>query len=273
MVKLDYVSPNELMKSMVDGGKYKSLLPIKNIFIGGLLSGAILGFATTLALTAATDSGLEIIGAIIFPTGFVMILLLNLELVTGSFAVIPMAFFRKKTTLNLMLRNFSLAFIANLCGGLLYAILFSIVVTNFWDVSYSPLISKIISVAENKTTVYQEIGGRGIFVVFVKAMLCNWMVTMGVVMSYTSKSTIGKIGAMWLPVLIFFGQGFEHAVVNMSLIPLAILLSSDITIKQWWIWNQIPVTVGNFIGAFVFVALALHLITKKDSNKKVIIKK
>ena len=35
----------------------------------------------------------------------------------------------------------------------------------------------------------------------------------------TSQSTVGKIVAMWLPVLTFFAQGFEHSVVNMFLIP------------------------------------------------------
>ena len=55
--------------------------------------------------------------------------------------------------------------------------------------------------------------------VFVKAMLCNWMVCLGVVMAMSSTSTIGRIAGAWMPILIFFAQGFEHSVVNMFVIP------------------------------------------------------
>jgi len=52
-----------------------------------------------------------------------------------------------------------------------------------------------------------------------QAMLCNWMVTMGVVMSMVSSSTVSKIVAAWAADHIFFGLGYEHTVVNMFLIP------------------------------------------------------
>ncbi|AQS53141.1 putative formate transporter 1 [Jeotgalibaca dankookensis] len=255
---MDYVNPNEAVATIALAGGKKANLSKKVILIGAILSGALLGFATTLALTASTQTGLDIVGAILFPTSFVMILLLNLELVTGSFAILPIAYFRKETTLKPMIHNLSWAFIGNLIGGLLYAALFSISVTSFGTVTTSPLIEKIILVAENKTLFYQSIGAGGLVLVFVKAILCNWMVALGAIMSFMSKSTIGKITAMWLPILIFFAQGFEHAVVNMSIIPIGMLIGADIGMADWWLWNLIPVTIGNFIGAFLFVALPLH---------------
>jgi formate/nitrite transporter FocA (FNT family) len=32
-----------------------------------------------------------------------------------------------------------------------------------------------------------------------------------------------------------------------------------VTVAGWWWWNQIPVTLGNFVGGFVFTGLALYL--------------
>ena len=84
--------------------------------------------------------------------------------------------------------------------------------------------------------------------VFFKAVLCNWMVTMGVVMAMTSTSTTGKIVAMWLPIMTFFAQGFEHSVVNMFVIPAGMLFGAHVSLRQWWLWNQIPVTLGNITG-------------------------
>lgn len=121
------------------------------------------------------------------------------------------------------------------------------------------IIDKIISVAESKTLAYKELGNKGFIVVFVKAVLCNWMVTLGIVMGYVSTSTIGRIVALWLPIFIFFALGLEHCVVNMFVIPTAILFNANITIADWWIWNQIPAIIGNIVGGFVFTGLFLYL--------------
>lgn len=82
---------------------------------------------------------------------------------------------------------------------------------------------------------------------------------MGVVMSLTSTATLGKILAAWLPVFIFFAQGFEHAVVNMFVIPAGMLLGAKVTWQDWWMSNQLPATLGNIIGGFIFTALALYV--------------
>src|SRR5699024_27132 len=202
----------------------------------------------------------------IFPTGFIMILLLNLELVTGSFAVIPLAVLHKLTNIPLMIRNFSWAFFVNILGCIFYALLFIISITKFGNVSItdSLIAQKIITVAEHKTIAYKTLGSDGMIVVFVKALLCNWMITLGVVMAYSSTSTIGKIVAMWIPVFLFIAQGFEHAVVNLFVIPTGILLGANVTFSEWWLLNQIPVTFGNFVSGFLFTALALYMITRKD---------
>jgi len=119
--------------------------------------------------------------------------------------------------------------------------------------------AKIVSLAELKTLGYAKFGVAGMITVFVKAILCNWMVCMGVVMAMTSQSTIGKIVAAWLPIFIIFAQGFEHSVVNMFLIPTGMILGAKVSFAEWWLWNQIPVTLGNVAGGLVFTGAALYL--------------
>ena len=89
--------------------------------------------------------------------------------------------------------------------------------------------------------------------VFVKAMLCNWMVCLAVVLAMSTTSTIGKIATAWIP-----AQGFEHSVVNMFIIPTGMMMGAKVTVAQWWFWNQIPVTLGNLVGGFVFTGLAIY---------------
>lgn len=260
---MSYIKPKQLVENMIQVGAEKAKLPVKDMMIRGILSGALLGFGTTLAFTAEIQTTLGIVGAVLFPTAFVIIILLGLELVTGNFALIPLAVLEKKATVKEMLNNWSWVIVGHLIGGAIYAIFFVIAITNFGTVTENAVAQKIIHVAESKTLAYQALGATGFVVVIVKGILCNWMVTLGAVMAMTSKSTTGKIVAMWLPILIFFAQGFEHAVVNMFVIPAGMLLGADVSFADWWIWNQIPVIVGNILGGFIFTGLALYLTYQK----------
>jgi len=257
---MDYVKADLVVDTMIQAGTNKAKLGAKDLLIRGILSGALLGFATTLALTGTAQTGLGIVGALIFPVGFVMIVLLGLELVTGNFALVPLGVMDGKISMGSLWFNWSWVFLGNLIGGVLYAVLFAKTLT-----AAAPLTKLLVAASEAKTLDYAKLGYAGLISVFVKAILCNWMVTMGVVMSLTSQSTVGKIVAMWLPILTFFAQGFEHSVVNMFVIPAGMILGSQVSFSDWWLWNQIPVTLGNVFGGFIFTGFALYITYRKTS--------
>lgn len=264
---MDYKKPSEVVNLMIQSGTDKVELKPADLLIRGVLSGAILGFGTTLAITATTQTQLSIVGAAIFPACFVIVVLMGFELVTGSFALLPAAYFDGRIRFTAMMKNLALVFIANLLGGLLYAALFWVSVTSAGHAGGNAITAAIVKIAEAKTTGYMQYGAAGIFTAFIKGVLCNWMVTMGVVMSLTSSSTLGKILAAWLPVFIFFAQGFEHAVVNMFVIPAGMFLGAKVTVADWWLSNQLPVTLGNIAGGVVFTGLALYLTHGKKAGE------
>jgi formate transporter len=258
-IEMDYIKPPDVVDNLIKAGIAKSALSRRDLLIRGFLSGALLAFATSLALTATVQTGSPLVGALVFPVGFVMIVLLGLELVTGSFAVVPLARIEGKTTTARLLSNLFWVFSGNLIGSIFYGVLFGITLTAMGTDTPNPLAAKLVAIAESKTIGYAKFPTGGMAAVFVKAILCNWMVTLGVVMAMTSASTVGKIVAAWLPILTFFAQGFEHSVVNMFVIPTGMMMGAKVTFADWWFWNQIPVTAGNFVGGFLFTGLALYL--------------
>lgn len=255
---MDYIKPFDVVKMMITAGDTKAGLKTKDLLIRGFLSGALLGFATSLAITAAAQTNLPLVGAVIFPVGFVMIVLLGLELVTGSFALVPLAALEGRRAWSTVAANLGWVFLGNLLGSVAYGALLFVTLTSMGVVEPTGIALKIIAAAEAKTNAYAALGSAGMVTVFVKAILCNWMVCLGVVMAMTSQSTVGKIVAMWLPILTFFAQGFEHSVVNMFLIPTGMMLGANVSTADWWIWNQIPVTLGNLVGGLLFTGLALY---------------
>jgi len=254
----DYVTPNELMAEVVRAGKRKSQLTSSDMLLRGALSGVFLGFATSLVFIVQTQGVPAIVGAILFPVGFVMLVLLGLELVTGNFAILPTAVAAREITLVRMLRNWFWVYTGNLLGSVGYALLFYLAITNCGMNNGGPVGDLLRVAATKKTVAYMAMGGAGWTTALVKAVLCNWMVTVGALLAMVSRSTTGKIIAMWLPILTFFAQGFEHSVVNMFVIPAGMFLHAPVTMSNWWLWNQIPVTLGNIISGSLFTGLALY---------------
>jgi len=256
---MDSLKPADIVANMIQAGAVKSRLGPLDLLIRGALSGALLGFATSLAIGATVQTGQAIVGALIFPVGFVMIVLLGLELVTGSFALLPLASLRGQASAGSVMSNWSWVFLGNLIGSVFYAVLVVIALTNAGQTEPTGIAARIVQIAEAKTIGYAHFGAAGMLTVFVKAILCNWMVCLGVVMAMSSTSTIGRIAAAWMPILTFFAQGFEHSVVNMFIIPAGMLMGAKVSLADWWIWNQIPVTLGNLVGGLVFTGLGLYV--------------
>src|SRR5437016_6683981 len=253
-----YVKPDAVVDQMIQIGAQKSRLPVRDLLVRGFLSGALLGFATTLAFTASLQTRVGLVGALVFPVGFVMIVLLGLELVTGNFALVPLAVREARTSPGALLGNWGWVFLANLLGAAFYAVLFTATLA-----PDSEMAKQLATVADAKTLGYARLGARGLAMALGRGILCNWMVTLGVVMALTSQSTVGKIAAMWLPILTFFAQGFEHSVVNMFAIPAGMLLGARVSVADWWIWNQLPVTLGNLVAGMVLTGFALYATHRK----------
>jgi formate/nitrite transporter len=262
---MDYVNPKDLMREVVIVAERKASLSIGDMLIRGVLSGVFLGFATSLAVVVTSQGIPPIVGAILFPVGFVMLVLLGLELATGNFALLPIGLMAGKVPLGKLMRNWGWVYFGNLLGSLVYALLFYWTVTNFGATSGGAVGDLLKSAAQKKTLAYMAVGAGGWATAFIKGVLCNWMVTIGALLALASRSTVGKIVAMWLPIMTFFAQGFEHSIVNMFVVPAGMMFGAPVSIRYWIFWNQLPVTLGNILSGALLTGIALYA-TFREKN-------
>jgi len=255
---MDYVNPMELVGEALQVAKRKAAPSTKDLLLRGLLAGAFLAYATSLVMIVLSQGLAPIVGAVLFPVGFVMLVLLGLELATGNFALLPAALAAGEISLGKLLRNWGWVYFGNLLGSVFYAALFYLAVTNCGTSAGGPLGDLLKQAAQKKTLAYLALGGSGWSTAFVKGILCNWMVTIGAVLAMVSRSTVGKIVAMWLPIMTFFAHGYEHSIVNMFVIPAGMFFGAPVSVRQWWLWNQVPVTLGNIVSGAFFTGLALY---------------
>jgi formate transporter len=255
---VDCVKPNEMIAEALKVAAKKMDLSVRDLLLRGILAGALLGYATSLAFIVVSQGLPPIVGAILFPVGFVMLVLLGMELATGNFALLPLGAMTGQLGMSGILRNWGWVYLGNLLGGVLYAVLFYVAITN-WGTSDGGALGELVrQAAQKKTVAYMAMGTKGWMTAVVKGILCNWMVTLGAVLALASRSTIGKVVAMWLPIMTFFAHGYEHSIVNMYVIPAGMLLGAPVSIGKWWLWNQIPVTLGNIVAGVVLTAWVFY---------------
>jgi len=256
---MDYVAPKQLVAEMLEAAQKKAALPVRDLMIRGMLAGVFLGYATSLVMVVLAQGLPPIIGAILFPVGFVMLVLLGLELATGNFAVLPAGLLSHDVSFAELLRNWGWVYLGNLVGSMAYACLFYLAATNFMTSDGGALGEVLRQAAQKKTLGYAALGYKGWMAAMVKGVLCNWMVTLGVVLAFASRSTLGKIAAMWLPIMTFFAHGYEHSIVNMFVIPAGMFFHAPVSVGKWWWWNQVPVTIGNILSGALFTGALLYI--------------
>ena len=256
---MSYLAPSEFVTKMVDAGESKVFMSTRDTLIRAYMAGAILALAAVFAITIAVQTGVFLIGAILFPVGFCMLYLMGFDLLTGVFVLAPLALLDKRpgVTTSGVLRNWGLVFLGNFAGALTVAFMMAYIFTFGFNADAGAVGTKVAGIGEARTLGYAQYGMDGWFTIFIRGMLCNWMVSLGVVGAMISTSVSGKVIAMWMPIFLFFFMGFEHSVVNMFLFPFGLIMGGDFSIADYFIWNEIPTALGNLVGGLAFTGLTL----------------
>jgi formate/nitrite transporter len=265
-----YLAPTEFVTKMIDAGESKIFMSARDTLIRAFMAGAILNLAAAFAVTVTVQTGMPLVGAMLFPVGFIMLYLLGFDLLTGVFTLCPLALIDKRpgVTMKGILRTWGLVFTGNFAGSLTVAVLMVIVWTFGFSEAPNAVAQKIGSIGEGRTVGYAAHGAAGMLTIFTRGVLCNWMVSTGVVCAMICTNVSGKIMAMWMPIMVFFFMGFEHSVVNMFLFPTGLMMGGNFTIMDYLIWNEIPTALGNLVGGLFFVGLTMYSTHVRTAPKR-----
>src|SRR5690606_7544758 len=181
-------------------------------------------------------------------------------LLTGVFTLGPLALLARRPGIRArgLLRNWGLVFLGNFAGAFTVAVLMAIYFTYGFSADPSPVGHALGEIGHGRTVGYAEHGAGGMLTLFVRGVLCNWMVSTGVVAAMMSDTLIGKVVGMWLPIMLFFYMGFAHSTVNMFLFPSGLLFGADFTLGDYLLGNELPTIAGNLVGGLTFVGLPLY---------------
>ncbi|MCG7598466.1 formate/nitrite transporter family protein [Halomonas sp. McH1-25] len=267
---MSYLAPAEFVTKMVDAGESKIFMAPRDTMIRAYMAGAILALAAVFAVAVTVQTGSPLLGAVLFPVGFCMLYLMGFDLLTGVFMLTPLALLDRRpgVTMEGVLKNWGLVFAGNFLGALTVAFLMAFVFTYGFNADPGVIGEKIASIGEARTLGYADYGVAGWATIFIRGILCNWMVSMGVVGAMISTSVSGKVIAMWMPIMLFFYMGFEHSVVNMFLFPSAMIMGGGFSVSDYLFWNELPTALGNLVGGLSLTGLTLYTTHVKTAPKK-----
>ena len=240
--------------------------PWISLSVLGVLAGAYIGFAgmlaSTVTLEAASKMGLgpsKFLAGAAFSMGLMLVVIAGAELFTGNNLMIT-SVMSKAVTWRKVLARWAVVYGANFVGSILIVLLFYL--SGLWRTGGGALGQSVVNTASAKVSLsFAE--------AFVRGVGCNWLVCLAVWMALASHQVIGKIGAIFFPIMGFVAIGFEHCVANMYFIPAGILLNQwagiplpagmDASLLSWggFLWNNLlPVTIGNTVGGVFFVGFS-----------------
>lgn len=283
-VTTNFKTPKLIAQAQLESSEEKAHLPFDKVFILGIFAGLFIAIGASASLVAShsiTNVGLaKLVAGTVFPIGLMLTILVGGELFTGN-CLMVMGVLDKRFKARLMFEKLLIVFFANFIGALVVVIL--VFYSGQLDLGDGALGAYIIRVALNKAT-------NSFTALLVSGIAANILVCLSVLMAATAVDIVGKLTAIFFPIMAFVITGFEHCVANMYYITIGLLALTnenyvqvamdtygytaeqlrELNISNFLLGNLVPVTIGNMIGGMIFLGVPFYIIhhNKKDVKQE-----
>jgi formate/nitrite transporter len=265
---IDALMPQEMAEKAEAIGVRKAELAFWPLFALAMLAGAFIALGAMFSTTTAAGSAVlpygvaRLLIGLTFCVGLILVVVACAELFTGN-NLIVMAWASRKVSTLALLRNWVIVYIGNFVGSLGTAVL--VFLSKQYTFGSGSVGEYTLKVAASKLH-------YGFIQAVALGILCNALVCLAVWLTFSARSTAGKILAIIFPITAFVAASFEHSVANMYFVPYALFIKvfdpafvtgladkvpdlSTLTWGNFLLKNLLPVTIGNIIGGAGLVAL------------------
>lgn len=216
-----------------------------SVFYGAYFS--LVALFTSLA-PGGTFTGLgKAIGGLLFGWALVFIYFTKSELLTSNMMVVSIGGYYKRVRWQRGLGIMTLCYLGNAVGGLLVAVF-----VKFSTLTEGKVLTAMTAAVDGKLG-YVAAGPSGIVDLFIRAILCNFMINLAMLVIYNGylKGDFAKMSAMIMAVFIFVFLGLEHSVANTALFIIVWMRHGlDVALAAG---NVAVALIGNFVGGGLLI--------------------
>jgi nitrite transporter NirC len=222
--------------------------------VSGMLAGAYVGVAVVLLLAvtgplALVDSPFtKLIQGLIFGVALTLVIFAGSELSTGNMMTMVQGFIARPKLVVWAVIVILFSFFANLAGSVVFAWLVHESGILATAAAGKPAAGKTLLAALVKSKVTESDTA-----LFFRAVLCNFLVCLGVWTSARTRSDSAKILLIFWCLLAFVASGFEHVVANMTTFSLGMFYHVPDATVGTFARNMLFVGLGNLVGGGLLV--------------------
>jgi formate/nitrite transporter FocA (FNT family) len=187
------------------------------------------------------------VGALVFGFALVFIYYSKSELLTSNMMIVSIGRYHRRITRWRGVRVLALCYLGNALGGL--AIALALLASTLVDGA----VGEQMQASVDHKLAYLGEGLAGWSDLFVRAVLCNFMINLAMLLVYNGliKEDITKVLVMVMSVFVFAFVGFEHSVANTALFTIVGLTHGiDVGLA---LGNLAIVLAGNFLGGGLLI--------------------
>ena len=268
MQRENQIEASELFSKAVTTGARRLDRNMLEVSISGVIAGmnvafgAIAAAAVAGAIIASFGPGKEplahVMGAIVFPIGFIFVVIGRSELFTENFLVPTVAVIAKRARLINLMRLWGLTLIGNLVGAVIVAAMVSI--ESYHGVPGRETLQHLQHTADFL------VNKRDFDASFYSAVFAGWLITLMTWLLISCRGVLAKVAIIWCVGFVIMVNSFNHVVVNTAEVLMAVFTKFPaVTLEGWVMHNFGPTLIGNIIGGLVFVTLLEYLKVMKSS--------
>jgi nitrite transporter NirC len=239
--KITAAAENKIEYMQASPAGFLVLSALAGIYVG---FGIILIFSIGGPIHAEGGPFLKLVMGASFGIALSLVIFAGSELFTGSNMILVIGKLQKKISTGLLLKSWFLCYLGNFLGSVLLAWL--MIQGGSLAESSQLLLLKVTSSKMN----------LGAWELFVRGILCNWLVCLAVWMAVKMKNEAAKLIMIFWCLFAFIGSGFEHCVANMTLLSMGLLIPHGAEISLTGLGHNLTwVTLGNIVGGALFVGM------------------
>lgn len=184
-----------------------------------------------------------LLGALLFPIGFVILLVGKGELFTENFFVPVTGVIEGRGKIHELLELWGYTLAFNLIGAAIFAVL--ITRPGVFGESAGTF---MVNYALDKLD-------EPFWTALVKGIFAGWLITILTWLIVAAESLGPRLVIIWAIGFLIIAGHFNHVVISAAEIFMAIGLNAPITLETWLLDNFTPALLGNLVGGIVFVTL------------------
>lgn len=237
-------SAEEILETLVTDGRRELTRASPGLALSGLAAGLNISFgAVAMALVGAATGGLGLLAKLVYPIGFVIVILGRAQLFTeNTVTPVTVALAEPRKSLPSMLRLWGIVLAFNLVG----ALAFSAAVV-FGGLMHSEAMKLMLTDVAFKLD-------HGFWLIMLKGVFGGWVVALMAWLVAASQDTISQIFAVWILAFLIPLLDLAHCVAGASEVLISVF-SGESSWARYLFGFQIPTTIGNVVGGVVLVTL------------------